>query len=199
MKQSSKIGVLGGTFNPPHFAHLKIAKKAIKDFGFKKILLMVVGKPALKTKDLASIKDRLAMTKILAKYDPRFEVSEIEIARVKKGKKSYTIETIKELKKKYPKYEFYWLIGEDSLKEILEGKWKGGINLLNQAKFVVVTRPGYKIGKLPKEIFKKIKIIKLKIPISSTEIREKIKKGEDIKKMVPVEILNYIKEKKLYE
>jgi len=198
MKKNRKIGILGGTFNPPHLGHLLIAKKVIKEFGFKKLLLMVAGKPVLKTKDLAPIKERLEMTKILAKYHPKLEVSKIEIARAKKGKKSYTIETIKELKKRYPKKEIYWLIGEDSLKEILEGKWRGGLKIFDQAKFIVIKRPGYK-KKIPKKIKEKIKIIKLNIPISSTEIREKIRKGENVSKMVPAKILEYIKKKKIYE
>jgi len=198
MKKIQKIGILGGTFNPPHLGHLLIAKKVIKEFGFKKLLLMVAGKPVLKTKDLAPIKERLEMTKILAGYHPKLEVSKIEIARAKKGKKSYTIETIKELKKRYPKKEIYWLIGEDSLKEILEGRWKGGLKIFDQAKFIVIKRPGYK-KKIPKKIKEKIKIIKLNIPISSTEIREKIRKGENVSKMVPAKILEYIKKKKIYE
>jgi len=198
MKKNRKIGILGGTFNPPHLGHLLIAKKVIKEFGFKKLLLMVAGKPVLKTKDLAPIKERLEMTKILAKYHPKLEVSKIEIARAKKGKKSYTIETIKELKKRYPKKEIYWLIGEDSLKEILEGKWRGGLKIFDQAKFIVIKRPGYK-KKIPKKIKEKIKIIKLNIPISSTEIREKIRKGENVSKMVPAKILEYIKKKKIYK
>jgi len=198
MKKIQKIGILGGTFNPPHLGHLLIAKKVIKEFGFKKLLLMVAGKPVLKTKDLAPIKERLEMTKILAGYHPKLEVSKIEIARAKKGKKSYTIETIKELKKRYPKKEIYWLIGEDSLKEILEGKWRGGLKIFDQVKFIVIKRPGYK-KKIPKKIKEKIKIIKLNIPISSTEIREKIRKGENVSKMVPAKILEYIKKKKIYK
>ncbi len=197
MKKESKIGVLGGTFNPPHFGHLIIGKRAIKELGLEKLLLMVAGKPALKSKGLAPIKDRLEMTKILAKYHPKFEVSKIEIERAKKGKKSYTIETIKELKKKYPKKEIYWIIGFDSLKEILEGKWKGGRKIFDQAKFIVFSRPKIKI-KIPKKIKEKIKIIKLKIPISSTEIRKKIKESKDVSKMVPKKILDYIKKKNLY-
>lgn len=197
LKNQNKIGVLGGTFNPPHFAHLMIGKKAVKILNLGKLLLMVAGKPALKTKDLAPIKDRLAMTKILATYYPKFEVSKIEIEKAKKGRKSYTIETIKELKKKYPKKEIYWIIGIDSLKEIIQRKWKGGLSILDQAKFVVFTRPGYKM-KIPKKVLSKIKIIKANIPISSTEIRKKIKKGENVSQMVPKKILEYIKKKKLY-
>jgi len=198
MSECFRIGVLGGTFNPPHFGHLIIAKEAVKILDLKKLLLMVAGKPLLKTKGLAPIKDRLVMTKILAKYDPKFEVSKIEIARAKKGKKSYTIETIKELKKRYPRHEIYWIIGEDSLKEILEEKWKGGLKVFDQARFVVITRPGYKI-EIPKKIREKIKIVKLKIPISSTEIRKRIKDNKRVKGLIPSKIFNYIKKRKLYE
>ncbi|MFN3302040.1 MAG: nicotinate-nicotinamide nucleotide adenylyltransferase, partial [Patescibacteria group bacterium] len=59
MKKISKIGILGGTFNPPHFGHLIIAKKAVKELGLEKLILMVAGKPVLKIKDLAPVKDRL--------------------------------------------------------------------------------------------------------------------------------------------
>ncbi|MCX7779052.1 MAG: nicotinate-nucleotide adenylyltransferase [Patescibacteria group bacterium] len=197
MKNLSKIGVLGGAFNPPHCGHLLIAKKAIKELGLKKIILMVTGKPALKKNDLAPIKERMAMAKILTSYNHRLEISDLEVKKAKKGKTSYTTETIRDLQKKYPLTEIYWLIGEDSLQEILQGKWRGGLSIFNQAKFIVFQRPGIKV-KIPKNIFKKIKNIKLKVSISSTEIREKIKNGKDVSKMVPKKILGYIKKKKLY-
>lgn len=211
MRQKSRLGILGGAFNPPHFGHLKIAKKAVKELGLKKLLLMVAGRPPLKSEDIAPIKDRLAMAKIFASFDPRFKVSTIEIKRAKEGRKSYTIDTLKELKRKYPNKEIYWIIGEDSLREILQGKWEGGTSVLNEAKFVVFNRPGYRIkskiknpprrqaGQKSKTQIKIKEIkLKLKIPISSTEIRKKIKGGEDVSKMAPPKILDYIKKKKLY-
>jgi nicotinate-nucleotide adenylyltransferase len=195
MTKISKIGVLGGAFNPPHFGHFNIAKKAIKIFGLKKLILMVAGKPPLKKRDLAPVNHRLAMAKIFAKLDPHFNVSEIEIKRARKGKKSYTIETIKELKKKYPNKEIYWIVGQDSLEEILRGKWRGGLRVLDEVKFVVFGRPGYKIKS---KVLDGVKIVKSKIPISSTEIRKRLRSGQDVSKMVPKKILEYIKKRGLY-
>lgn len=195
--EKSKLAVFGSAFNPPHWGHFQIIQKAIKLFGFKKIILMPAGKPALKDKDLASIKDRLIMTKLFAKLDKRFIISNIEIKKAKKGKKSYTLTTIKELKKQYPKDEIYWLIGEDSLKEIISGKWHGGLKVLDEANFIVFSRPGYHF-KLSPEIAKKIKKITLKIAISSTEIRNKIRQGKNVEKLLPKNILDYIQKKQLY-
>ena len=158
---------------------------------------MPTGKPPLKDKDIASVKDRLAMAKLFAKLNPRFIISEIEIERAKRNKKSYTLETIKELKKKYPNYEIYWLIGLDSLKEIIEGKWFGGLKVLDEVHFIVFNRPGYHL-KIKPEIAKKIQKINLNVPISSTEIRKRIREGKDIKNLVPKNILNYLKKRKLY-
>lgn len=202
-----KIGVLGGTFNPPHWGHFLIAEAVFKYLGFKKIILIPAAVPPLKSKDLAPVKDRLTMTRLLAKLDSRLAVSEIEIKRAKNGKKSYTIDTIKELKIKYPNDEINWIIGADSLQEIIKGKWRGGLHLFEMVNFVVVTRPGYdlelrrfplKFRRTISKILLKIKRIKLNISISSTEIRKKIKDGQNIKDLVPPNILNYIKKRQLY-
>lgn len=202
-----KIGILGGTFNPPHWGHFLIAEAAFKYLGLDKIFLIPAAIPPLKIKDIAPVKDRLAMIRLLAKLDSRLVVSLIEIKRAKNGKKSFTIDTIKELKKKYPYDEIYWLIGADSFREIIEGKWRGGISLFELATFVVVTRPGYdlklrkfplKLKKIASKMLLKTKRIKLNVSISSTEIRNRIKAGQDIKDLVPPNILNYIKKRKLY-
>lgn len=199
---SRRIAAFGGAFNPPHWAHLIIAKKIKQKLAPSKLIIIPYGTPALKPKErLAQACDRLVMTR-LAFWPLGYEVSAIELKR--KGK-SYTINTIRQLKRKYPKAELYWIIGEDSLLEIIQGKWKGGMGILDKAKFVVVTRPGFSLKKLPKkfknkakEASKKVKIIKLKIPISSTEIRKRIKQGKNISGLVPKKVLAYIKKRKLY-
>jgi NAD+ synthase len=189
-----EIVVFGSAFNPPHFGHYQLLKKAFKIFKFEKIVLMPTFNPPLKKKDLAPVIDRLNMAKLFSKLDKRFVVSEMEIKR--KGK-SYTLKTIRDLKKEHPKAKIYWLIGEDSLKEIVEGKWYGGLKVLDEATFIVFTRKGSKY-KLKKEIAKKIKMVNLNVPISGKEIRKKIKKGEDVKNLVPKIILDYIKKRGLY-
>ncbi len=199
-----QLVIFGSSFNPPHWGHLNIVKKllpVLKKMGLEKIILMPSAQPPLKSRDIAPIEDRLKMTKILARTDSRLSVSQIEIKQAEKGKKSYTINTINKLKKKYPGIRIYWIIGQDSLEEIIKRKWKGGLSILSQAHFIVVTRPGtsLEIKKLPEKILKKIKIIKINNPISSTMIRQMLRQGRSVAKLVPGDILNYIKKKHLYK
>jgi nicotinate-nucleotide adenylyltransferase len=204
MAKLKKIGVLGGAFNPPHFGHLKIAKFAQKKLKLDKLIFIPAGIPPLKKSNLAPAKDRLKMTSFLIEGNKNFEVSDYEI---KKKKKSYTIETISYLKRKFKNCQIFWIIGEDSLREIIEEKWKGKLKVLDLANFVVFTRPNHKfrLKKLLKKfeknkeiVLKKVILIKKRIPISATKIREKIKKGENVEKFLPKKVLDYIKEKKLY-
>jgi nicotinate-nucleotide adenylyltransferase len=204
MARIKKIGILGGAFNPPHFGHLKIAKFAQKKLNLDKIIFIPSGNPPLKKLHLAPAKERLKMVSFLIEKNPNFELSDYE---VKKKGKSYTIETIEYLKRKYKSSKIFWIIGEDSFREIIEGKWKGGLKVLDLANFVVFTRPNHKfiLKKLPKKFernkeiaLKKVILIKKKIPISATKIREKIKKGKNVEKFLPKKVLDYIKEKKLY-
>ncbi len=200
-----KIGVLGGAFNPPHFGHLKIAQIAKEKLKLDEIIFIPYGKPPLKKIGLAKAEDRLKMVSLLIEGVGGFKVSDYE---VKKKGKSYTIETIKYLKKKYKNSEIYWIIGEDSLREIIEGKWKGKLKVLDLANFVVFLRPNsqFNLKTLPKElekkkrnVLKKVILIKRKIPISASEIREKIKKGEKVDKFLPKKVLRYIEKRRLYE
>jgi nicotinate-nucleotide adenylyltransferase len=204
MAKLKKIGVLGGAFNPPHFGHLKIAKFAQKKLKLDKLIFIPAGVPPLKKSDLAPAKDRLKMTSLLIEGNKNFEVSDYEI---KKKKRAYTIETISYLKRKFKNCQIFWIIGEDSLREIIEEKWKEKLKVLDLANFVVFTRPNHKfiLKKLPKKfeknkeiVLKKVILIKKRIPISATKIREKIKKGGNVKKFLPKKVLDYIKEKKLY-
>ena len=225
-KALTRIGVLGGAFNPPHLAHLVLAKKALKIAGFKKIIFMPCGLPALKKTDLARAEDRLAMIKILIKNNlypvksreagatkslfdrARFEISDYEIKKGEKGKKSYTLETIRYLKRKYPGYQIYWILGEDSFREMVEGKWKyDGLKMLNEAQFIVASRKAHpfslkflpkKFEEKSKKYLKKVIKLNINIPVSATRIREEIKKGEKRNKSLPLEIFNYIKKNKLY-
>lgn len=199
-----KIGILGGAFNPPHKGHLTLAKRALEKFNLDKIIFVPAGIPPLKKKGLAPAKERLEMVKILVKGKRKFTFSDYEI---KKAKISYTIESLNYFKRKFPQAKIFWIIGEDCLKEIIEGKWKGGLRILDLAKFVVASRPGYKIklNDLPpklkeraKKALLKVERIKLKVPISGTEIRKRIKKGKDVTPLLPKGVLDYIKKKNLY-
>ena len=195
-----KIGILGGTFNPPHLAHLAIARKALDVLNLDKVIFMLSALPPLKKADVSAEK-RMEMLKIMARSWPEFEVSDLEAKRARYGKKSYTIDTIYELKKIYPRAEIYWIIGEDSYQELLEGKWKESEKVLKMINLVVFERPGYKINKfIRKRTLRKTHMfIKLGLAISSTEIRDRIKKGLKVDKYLPKEVLDYIIKNRLYK
>ncbi|MBC7073948.1 nicotinate (nicotinamide) nucleotide adenylyltransferase [Candidatus Parcubacteria bacterium] len=201
---AKKIGILGGAFNPPTFAHLKIAEKAKKILKLDKIIFIPYGKAPRKKKDLALAKDRFEMTKLLIEGKRGFEIEDYEI---KKKGPAFTIETINYLKRKYKGAEIFWIIGEDSFREMIEGKWKGGLKVLDLARFVVFQRKNhpFSLENLPKKFKKREKVakekvifIKTNIPISSSEIREKIKKKEKIDKFLPKKVKEYIEKKGLY-
>jgi nicotinate-nucleotide adenylyltransferase len=207
MAKIERIGILGGAFNPPHKGHLILANKALKKLNLDRIIFIPAGIPPLKKRDLAKAEARYEMTKLLIKRKPKFSLLDYEIKKAKKGEKAYTIETIRYLKRKFKNCKIFWIVGEDSLREIIEEKWKGKLKVLNEAQFVVVSRPHHKFilkglskkfEKNKKEALKKVIKIKLNIPISATEIREKIKKGEKVNKFLPKKVLKYIREKKLY-
>ncbi|MBU4481761.1 nicotinate-nucleotide adenylyltransferase [Patescibacteria group bacterium] len=199
-----KIGILGGAFNPPHKGHLLIAEKVLKKFNLNKIFFIPAGVPALKKKELAPAKDRLEMTKLLIKGKPNFSVLDYEI---RKKKKAYTLETVGYLKNKLKGAKIFWLIGEDSFREIVEGKWEKSRGLLDLAQFIIITRTHhpYNLKTLPKKFkkkleaaLKKVVFLKLTLPVSATKIREKIKREEDVKDYLTKEVLGYIKRKRLY-
>lgn len=203
-KKLLKIGVLGGAFNPPHKGHLLLAKTILKKFNLERVFFIPTGIPTLKKKDLARTEDRLAMTKLLIKKFPNFSVLDYEIR--KKGK-AYTSETLRYLKNKFKEAKIFWAIGEDSFRELIEGKWEKSLGILDMAQFIVVTRPHhpYNLKTLPKKFkkklaaaLKKVIFLKLYLPISASKIREKLKKRERAKNYLTKDVFNYIKRKKLY-
>jgi nicotinate-nucleotide adenylyltransferase len=186
-----KVGIFGGTFDPPHFGHLIIGERVREECELESVMFVPLNIPPHTKKIPTPAKDRLAMTKLATKENKYFVVSESEIAR---NKTSYTIDTIKELKHLLPSTELYLIIGMDEAVEILS--WKKVKELVKMVKFVIIKRP--KVKENLHSILKESKIIDLEIGISSTEIRERVRKSKSIKYLVPEEVRRYIKEKKLY-
>lgn len=198
MTKIKKIGILGGTFDPPHLGHLKMARLALKKLKLDKVIFMLSARPPLKEerRKVTSIKVRFKMLQILIRGEPKFETSDLEIKRAGRAK-SYTIDTICELKRIYPKDTLYWLIGEDSFKELLQEKWKDSKKIFDLINVIVFSRPGYQVKKMPK--WAKIKRVKMSVAISSTRIREDLKKGVKVDKLLPKGVLSYIMKNKLYQ
>ncbi len=218
-----RIGILGGTFNPIHLGHLHLALEVHARLNLDEILLIPTGVPPHKTDEkLASPSDRVEMVRRAISGYPFLKVSDIEIRR---PTPSYSIDTVRALKKESPGDQFYFIIGLDAFLEI--ESWREPLALLEILHFVVVSRPGFQFRQLTRlpflskssqkelgELDLNLKnrsdlqinsfptLILLRIepyPISSSEIREKIKKGEDFdNNLLPESVKSFIIKKKIF-
>ena len=187
-----RIGILGGTFNPPHYGHLALAQESLKKLKLDKVVFIPAYMPPHK-----EIKDNKAymrhkMVSLACKGNPRFEVSKIEL---KKKAVSYSIDTLKNLRCKYGKRaELFFITGSDSLKEL--ESWKDINKILKLANFVVATRPGFPAVKTKR----KVKIVRIPaLDISSSMIRSRLRLSRSIRYLVPEKVRKFIIKHKLYK
>ena len=191
-----KLAIMGGTFDPPHLGHLICAEEVYDHFEFDKVIFVPSARPP--HKDDSKVLDaqhRYMMTFLATRDNPHFEVSRIELDR---PGQSYSIETVRELKRKYGKdAEIYWIVGADSVLEMLS--WKDVDELLSICKFVAINRPGYDLNQADQRFLKKVQLFKVTdVDISASEIRGRVRQGESIKYLVPPDVESYIYENGLY-
>lgn len=200
----SRIGIMGGTFDPIHYGHLAAAEAARIEFGLCKVIFMPAGNPPHKqSQKISDAEHRYRMTALATSSNSGFEVSRLE---VDKAGITYTFDTMKELRNIYGEAPaIYFITGADAVLELLT--WYKIGELLTLCKFIAVTRPGFDIWKLEQkiaEISSKYdgEIICLEVPlleISSTDIRERIKNGKPVKYLLPEEVEAYIHKNGLYK
>lgn len=191
-----KIGVFGGTFNPPHNGHVRLAKAAADELKLDKLLVIPSCIPPHKiAAKLADGQERLEMCRLAFSCDPRFEVSPMELER---GSRSYTVETLRELKALYPDSELYFIVGSDMLESF--DKWYLWQEILSLSVLCAASREeGYnpdlsRFGKLAE----RIKIITLDpLEVSSTQIRNSA--GEVSSELLDPKVAAYIREHGLYD
>lgn len=185
-----RIGILGGSFDPPHLGHILVARQVKEIMKLDEVWLMPYFVHSW-GKTISPAVDRFKMAKFID--ETGVKVSDAEILR--KGK-SYTIDTIRILKKKYS-HKFYWIIGSDLL--IDYKKWKKHEQLIHEIEFIVVPRPGYDLPpKLPKNFIPVLSSKYISLTLSSSLIRGRIKKKLSVEELVPKPILEYIKKHNLY-
>lgn len=202
LKKYKKIAIVGGTFNPIHYGHLVTGEMVYHDFNVDKVIFMPTGDPAHKEVNTHN-KHRFAMTSMAIADNDKFEISALEIDR--EGK-TYTIDTIEELKKYCDKEVIiYFVMGADSIYHL--HKWKEYEKLLTMCEFIGVTRPNYdkcEMEILVNELNEKYnaKINFLEIPaldISSSDLRKKVEEGISIRYLLPDNVEKYISEFSLYK
>lgn len=198
-----RIGIFGGTFDPPHAGHKKYADELKVRLSLDKLIVIPTSTPPHKEKiNSASAEDRLNMVKILFRNEADVEVSNMEITR---GGKSYTYETVTLLHGIYPDAELIFLLGSDML--FTFHQWLNPDVILSHVKICAVTRSDeineeelreYVEKHFPENKERFITCAFDPIELSSTRIRNAVRDGESVEGLVDREVLKYIKEKELY-
>ncbi len=192
----STLIVFGGSFNPPHVAHLAIAEAAADSVESSRVMWMPAATPPHKQNDadLASAEHRLAMTRLAIEGNGRFEVSDMEIRR---GDVSFTVDTLRVLADANPDAELALLLGGDSLVEF--PSWREPEAILELARLLVYRRPGAHEDAIPNWVMERVTFIDaLEVDVSSTELRQRIREGRSVQNLVPKNVIDYVNVNALY-
>lgn len=198
----SKIGLMGGTFDPIHNGHLFLAKQALTEFGLDRILFIPNHIPWMKSgRKITNDQDRVDMVLAAIANEPRFEISYIEMEA---GGNSYTCNTVKQLCKEHPEHDYFFIMGADSLFTI--EKWYHPEIIFEHVCLLVAVRDDCdfqtlynKKSDLEKKYQAKINLMHMnKITISSTWIREHIMQPDEIADLLPNNVYRIIQERQLY-
>ncbi len=206
-----RIGLFGGTFNPIHLGHLRAAEETREKANLQRVIFIPSGNPPLKSSEILPSKERLRLVMAAVSDNPYFEVSDIEVSR---AGKSYTVETVEKLRRLYREDELFFITGVDAFLDL--PLWHEPERLTSLVDFIVLTRPGYSLAPLSMseyitgesiEVLRRCindlndqlilnmiggkRLILLNIGalnISSTMIREYLRKGHSIKYLIPESI-----------
>lgn len=212
-----KIGIFGGTFDPIHYGHLRSAEEARVIFGLERVIFIPSAYPPHKeTSRVTEPRHRLEMVRIAISGNPFFDISDLEL---KRSGKSYSIETLRLLLKIYGERTLlFFILGSDAFAEITT--WKSFEDIFCLTSFIVIERPGmtgYTMeGVLPQSICRKFTWDRIRegfihpsgtgiyfrrctqMDISSTKIRDMVKRGESITYLLPEKVEEYIYREELY-
>lgn len=201
MNNKKILAVFGGSFNPPLNSHFSLAQQIVNEYDNIEKVIFVPVNSKYEKQDLLPNKHRYNMLKLVCDKNDKFILSDIEI---KQDRQLYTLETLELLQEQYPKYELCFTIGTDNLKSF--PTWNNPEELSKKFKILVIERDEDNIEAiLDENVFLKehknsfIKLKKnIRSNISSSFVRDKLKRGKSIRYLTPDEIYYYIKENKLY-
>ncbi|MCF2574444.1 nicotinate-nucleotide adenylyltransferase [Brevibacterium sp. UCMA 11754] len=194
-KQTRRVGVMGGTFDPIHHGHLVAASEVQSTFDLDEVVFVPTGRPYQKEAgEVTSAEHRYLMTVIATASNPRFTVSRADVDR---PGPTYTIDTLRDLARSYgTDTEMFFITGADALAQILT--WKNVDELFSLAHFVGVSRPGHELRSegLPVDRLSLVQIPALSI--SSTDCRLRVMDGAPVWYLVPDGVVQYIAKYELY-
>jgi nicotinate-nucleotide adenylyltransferase len=185
---TQKAGILGGTFDPVHNAHLAMARAALEHLKLEKILFMPTGAPRYRTPAVASGEHRVAMLRLALADNASYEIDARELAP---GASGYTVYTLKELRLELGAATELWLLmGADQYAKL--DTWHRPEDVRRLARVAVFARPGISLDK-------KVPLIPMEpMPVSASEIRARVARGEGIAELVPPAVASYIAQHRLY-
>jgi nicotinate-nucleotide adenylyltransferase len=203
-RRRDRLGIFGGSFNPVHLGHLLLAQTALERFDLDRVLFMPCAvQPHKDRRALASATHRAAMVEAAIQDNLAFELLDIELRR---GGVSYSVDSLREIRSRYPAADLFFLIGADTLLE-LHG-WKDIDAVLSLCAFIVFARPGYDLQSLspaalklpppwPDRLVRNVCSVR-QIDISSSDIRHRVAEGLNIRYLVPQPVEMIIMEHHLY-
>ncbi|MGH3483308.1 MAG: nicotinate-nucleotide adenylyltransferase, partial [Nocardioidaceae bacterium] len=182
---------MGGTFDPIHHGHLVAASEVQASFELDQVVFVPTGEPWQKTgRTISDREDRYLMTVIATASNPRFTVSRVDIDR---PGLTYTIDTLRDLRKRLGDVDLYFITGADAMAQILT--WRDHEELFELAQFVACTRPGHRIDDSTLRDLPSRRVTLVEIPalaISSTDCRTRVARGEPVWYLVPDGVVQYI-------
>ena len=212
------VGIFGGTFDPIHYGHLRIAEEIVKTVGLQKLYFVPAGMPRLRHSPVASPQHRVEIVRLAIQKNPDFVLDEREINR---GGVSYSIDTVREFKQEFgEEIRLCFVLGADAFINLPE--WNNWKELFNLCNFIVSTRPGYTLTLIKELLSKELReecsqrwvsnteslrkdtsglifiASTTMLDISATSIRAHIADGRNVRHLVPSATVNYISENKLY-
>ena len=189
-----RLGIFGGTFDPPHVGHLLVASDACEALGLDRLVWIPAGAPPFKTASVsATSEQRLEMVRRMVNGDPRFEVDPLEIER---AGLSYTVDTLEAYADRFRGSARFLLIGEDLLGQVR--LWRDPMRVAELAELVVLARPGAPPHAEPPSGFALRRLETRRVDVSSTEIRSRVRDGRPIRGFVADSVADFIHGAGLY-
>lgn len=195
-----RLGILGGTFDPPHYGHLALAQNALVQLQLERVLFIPAGQQPLKPdRQTTPAHHRVAMVQAAITDNPAFALSRVDLDR---PAPHYTVDTLALLQKEYHRAELYFLMGSDSLADLTA--WREPAGIVRLARLAAMRRPGYEPGLASLEqaipgLRERVHWLDAPcLDISSSDLRHRVRQGLPLRYLVPPAVEVYIREHRLY-